>query len=61
MDENKLSTIIEMVADRFRKRLQRKTNWGRNEVQLELQKAISSVLADLLDETDPSNQEGIQG
>lgn len=50
MNELKISKFIDLVADRFKERLQRKTGWGKNEVQLELQKAISQALADLLDQ-----------
>jgi len=55
MDDLKLSNLIDLIADRFKQRLQRKNGWGKNEVQLELQKAISQALADLVDQPEIMN------
>ncbi len=47
MPEFDLGTVLERLRLQFKERLGRKTNWGRNEVQLELQIAVGEVLADL--------------
>ena len=42
--------LIELLKANFNQRLQRKTNWGRNELLAEFEIAISESLLMLLDE-----------
>lgn len=57
MDEQVIMALLDQITERFRQRLQRKTGWGRNEVMLELQTAMThavAAIADLL--TDPEKR-----
>ena len=44
-----MKKILDMVRKNFEARLSVKTNWGRNEVQLALEGAISDTLAEFID------------
>ena len=57
MNERFVRALLDQVTERFKERLQRKTNWGRNEVMLELQTAMTHAVAAIADEfTDPENR-----
>jgi hypothetical protein len=58
MNEKRLTYIIEAITDKFKNRLRRKTNWGRNEVQVELHKAILSVLSEIVADQEELEQAG---
>jgi len=54
MNEQIIMALLDQVTERFKQRLQRKTGWGRNEVMLELQTAMTHAVAGIADLlTDP--------
>ena len=42
-----IQTFIDQLRANFYRRLERKTNWGRNELKLEFEQAVSEALAEL--------------
>jgi hypothetical protein len=58
MNEQVIMALLDQITERFRARLQRKTGWGRNEVMLELQTAMTHAVAGIAELlTDAQNQE----
>ena len=43
--------LIKLLETKFKEKLQAKTNWGRNDVWNEFQKAISETAIELLDKS----------
>jgi hypothetical protein len=46
----KTARLIELIRERFYERLAHKTGWGRNELKLEFEAAITEALSQCLDE-----------
>lgn len=44
-------SFIETLKENFKKRLQQKTNWGKNEVIQEFEKALIEVIVEFLNES----------
>ena len=42
--------LIELIREKFYERLSHKTGWGRNELKLEFENALTESLAQCLDE-----------
>lgn len=42
-------TLIEIFREKIKLRLNKKTNWGRNDLMIEIESAIADSAAELLD------------
>jgi hypothetical protein len=40
--------LLDLIRDKFYARLERKTGWGKEELKLEYEKAITEALTDIL-------------
>jgi hypothetical protein len=44
-----IERVLQHVRGNFYERLEAKTNWGRNELKMEFERAVNSVIVDFLD------------
>lgn len=50
--------LLDLIRKKFHERLQAKTGWGRIDVLVEYDRAVSEALAELLDEIQSQSKQG---